>query len=579
MAKIAEFFAELGLKKDKFDKGIEEVGESTNKLNSLFAGLGAGIAAAFSINAIKNFTVNTMKGYDQQAKAESRLMIALKGRKDIFDDLIKQASELQGISLYGDEETIAAQAMLSTMGLTGKQIKDILPGLQDFATAMSMDLVSAASLTGKAIGSTTNALARYKIELDTTSSAAEKTAIVIDKFNEMAGGQAAAAALVGTGAITQYKNALGDLSEVYGELIGVNVSGFFARQTKEVLRTTDYLNNEYIPTWEKILGFILPDLAYANKLNTEALSAELAAIGKTNKERIAAVDALKQENQRRIELIKTKKAELEASAPEREKKSLEEIKKATEAAEKAKREAWDATNKSIAEQNELIQLNADTMRGSMIGAIDDMQASIDAATTAQEKWNKAMKQTFSVEEEQDVDEDNTVEKKFWKIRESTESFITDMNAMTEAFIEDFIYGFSEGIAGLLTGDVGFDSFFNTILNSMGSFLKQMGAAVIAYGITISAFKKAFTNPIAAIAAGAALVIAGSVISNLASKGLSVGSGGGTAGMSGAGGGGYQNQVTGYGNQGGFGYTLDTKISGDDLLVIMQRAERNNKRRV
>jgi hypothetical protein len=209
-----------------------------------------------------------------------------------------------------------------------------------------------------------------------------------------------------------------------------------------------------------------------------------------------------------------------------------------------------------------------------------MDAANEAIKTANETWKAAMNERFEVEEEQNVDDGtDAIEEKFWKIRESTQSFITDMNAMTEAFIADFIYGFSEGIAGLLTGDVGFDSFFNTILNSIGSFLKQMGAAVIAYGITISAFKKAFTNPIAAIAAGMALVIAGSVISNLASKGPSVGSGGGTAGMSGAGGGAaYSNNVSGYGNDNA-GYVLSTNVSGDDLRIIMQRAERNATRRV
>jgi hypothetical protein len=70
---------------------------------------------------------------------------------------------------------------------------------------------------------------------------------------------------------------------------------------------------------------------------------------------------------------------------------------------------------------------------------------------------------------------------------------------------------------MITGDGGLGGFFAGILGSVGQFLEQMGAAVLAYAITMEAFKKAFTNPFAAIAAGVALMIVGGVVRNLAAK--------------------------------------------------------------
>jgi hypothetical protein len=55
----------------------------------------------------------------------------------------------------------------------------------------------------------------------------------------------------------------------------------------------------------------------------------------------------------------------------------------------------------------------------------------------------------------------------------------------------------------------------------------MGKMLIAYGFAMEAFKKAFTNPFVAIAAGIALVAIGGAISGLASKGPA-GSGGSVA---------------------------------------------------
>ena len=95
--------------------------------------------------------------------------------------------------------------------------------------------------------------------------------------------------------------------------------------------------------------------------------------------------------------------------------------------------------------------------------------------------------------------------------------IIDITELTRQGLSDLAGVFAQGIADMITGDGGLGQFFSGFLSAIGSFLKQMGAAVVAYAITMEAFKKAFTNPFAAIAAGLGLMVAGGVVMNYAQK--------------------------------------------------------------
>lgn len=83
----------------------------------------------------------------------------------------------------------------------------------------------------------------------------------------------------------------------------------------------------------------------------------------------------------------------------------------------------------------------------------------------------------------------------------------------------------EGIGKALGG--GKVDIFGSFLEILSGGLIAIGKALIAYGVAMDAFKKAFTNPYAAIAAGVALVAAGSFLKSKISS-VSGGGGGGAA---------------------------------------------------
>jgi len=199
-----------------FDKAMKKAQRSIKKFGTSMKNTGQNLTRNLTL-PLAAFAAASVKAFDTQAKAEIKLLTALKGREDIQQRLIAQAKELQTKTLFGDEETIAAQAMLATMGLEEQAIKELIPLVQDMATAKGMDLVGAADLVAKSVGSSTNALSRYGITITGAVGSQERLNTATQALNRAFGGQAEAIAKVGAGSLVQLKNQFGDLMEDIGE--------------------------------------------------------------------------------------------------------------------------------------------------------------------------------------------------------------------------------------------------------------------------------------------------------------------------------------------------------------------------
>jgi len=75
-------------------------------------------------------------------------------------------------------------------------------------------------------------------------------------------------------------------------------------------------------------------------------------------------------------------------------------------------------------------------------------------------------------------------------------------------------------------------FGNDILKMIGTFLIQLGTALITYGVLMEAFKN--SPPLVKIAVGAAAIIAGGILLGIAAGGSNIGSSGSTSSSSGGG---------------------------------------------
>jgi hypothetical protein len=220
---VSNLKVKIGAETSQFKKSLgtaeKEVAGFKKKLTSQFAGLGAAAAAALSVGALINLGRKAAQAADVELKAETKLLTALKGRQEVTDNLIRQAGELQKKTLYGDEQTIDAMANLSAFVKNEQAISDLIPAIQDMATAMNMDLSQAATLVGKSIGSSTNALARYGVQITGAAGSNERAASAVEALTSKFKNQAEAAAKVGLGPWKQLQNVIGDAFEVIGKWI------------------------------------------------------------------------------------------------------------------------------------------------------------------------------------------------------------------------------------------------------------------------------------------------------------------------------------------------------------------------
>ena len=90
-----------------------------------------------------------------------------------------------------------------------------------------------------------------------------------------------------------------------------------------------------------------------------------------------------------------------------------------------------------------------------------------------------------------------------------------------AFLADSIVAAAEALGQIIAGDLGFGGLLKAILTQFASFLRNIGAQLIEFGVMIIAFKTALksvlANPWAAIAVGAAMVAAAAIMTALINK--------------------------------------------------------------
>jgi hypothetical protein len=258
-----------------FDKAMKKAQRSIKKFGTSMQRTGKNLTRNLTL-PLAAFAAASVKAFDEQIVAETKLLTALKGREDIQQRLIAQAKELQTKTLFGDEETIKAQALLASLGLTEDQITMLIPQIQNMATGLSMDLVGATSLVSKSVSTTTDALARYfNTGLKGVTGQQERAIVLTQSLSEKFEGQAEAIRDKGLGAFKALGNAIGDVGEEFGEIITEQLQPLtegFEKLTKIISGLTKE-QKENIVFYAKILAAVGPVITILG-----ILAASLSAI-------------------------------------------------------------------------------------------------------------------------------------------------------------------------------------------------------------------------------------------------------------------------------------------------------------
>lgn len=201
---------------------IKEVGaDAIGRVSSALGSLGRTAVAVYAeISAAAMVVISAWKEQEEATNKLNRTLInnGLYTR-EAAKAYGEMATELSKSTTFGDEAITNAQAQAQAYLGTTAITKELTKSILDYSAATGKDLASAAEAVGKAIGTSTNALARNGIVLDENASKQEKMAAVIGQVNELWGGQAEEQAK-GMGVLLQVKNAIGEVLEVMGERLG-----------------------------------------------------------------------------------------------------------------------------------------------------------------------------------------------------------------------------------------------------------------------------------------------------------------------------------------------------------------------
>lgn len=269
MAQSKTLSIKLSLNDKQFQSSLKKSMRSMKKFGNNMKSLGRTISTGLTLPIIA-FGAASVKAFDEQIKAETKLRTALGDSAEAFDVLKKQAQDLQKITIFGDEATLEAQSFLAQLGLNADAILRLTPLIQDFATAQGIQLTDAAKLVAKSVGSSTNALSRYGLQIEGTVGEQDRLESAVNALSKAFGGQSEAIAKEGLGPLQQLKNELGDVSEKFGEI----VLEFIDPLTKGLEKISDALSSltkeqkENIVQYGAILAAVGPVLILFGSLVT-----------------------------------------------------------------------------------------------------------------------------------------------------------------------------------------------------------------------------------------------------------------------------------------------------------------------
>ena len=261
-------------------KAKQEIGGLSGSISKMGKAVGLASAAYFGARGlISGFSaVITLAG--KQQEAEKRLAVAL-GKTS--HALLKQASSLQKMTTFGDEAIIGVQASIGAFIKSEDQIKKATEATLDMAVAMGMDLKGAGDLIAKTLGSSTNAMSRYGIEVTGAVGSTERLESLTNNIAELFGGQASAQAETLTGKLEQTKNAIGDAGESLGELL--------APAVMHTANAIAFLSNKLV-SGAKFIGDLIKGEETATDTTNEFAGAQKKLAEETERANIALKDQL-----------------------------------------------------------------------------------------------------------------------------------------------------------------------------------------------------------------------------------------------------------------------------------------------
>ena len=267
-------------------KALKGVGDEADKAEGRLKGLGTGgaLALAGAATAVAAFGASSVGAYRDAAKSQRELEDAYARFPATADVSIEKMRELNSAiqeKTGADADDLASsQAVMAQYGLTGQQLADLTPLLDDYAVKTGKDLPSAAEDLGKAMLGQGRALKDVGIDFADTGSVAGNFDQVMAGLRTQVGGFAESEVGSAEGALRKLNTEFGDVQEEVGaQLLPVliELSGALLDVIGYVKENADWLGPLVVVLGTAAAAYAA--ISVAGGLYTAYMAASAAATG------------------------------------------------------------------------------------------------------------------------------------------------------------------------------------------------------------------------------------------------------------------------------------------------------------
>ena len=215
----------------QFNAGLKNVSNRLGEVGKNMESFGRNLAVKVTA-PIAAFSAVSVKAFAEQEKAELKLRAALEANGREVDKLFQEykdfASQLQAVTIVGDEATLAMLQMAENMGLTGENAKRAAQNAIGLSSAFGISAQSAMRYTAMLEQGDTTMLNRYIPTLRAVEDKTERVALAQDILSKAFETSRAEARTL-SGQIQQIRNNFGDFQEVVGGIIAEALEPFTRR--------------------------------------------------------------------------------------------------------------------------------------------------------------------------------------------------------------------------------------------------------------------------------------------------------------------------------------------------------------
>lgn len=536
MANVANLTVRIGAEIGGLIKGVSNAGKQLDAMGDRLTSVGKTLSTRLTAPIVA-FAGLSVSAFGKQEQAERKLAAAIRatgGAVDSNMDRFKSfATEMQRLTVVGDETTLALLQVATSSGLSAVQAERAARNAISMQSAFGTSAEAAIRMTAALEQGDATMLRRYIPALrgvtDNTEAVSVAQRVLAESFDI-----AKEEAKTSTGQITQLRNAFGDFMESVGSVIAEAITPFILRLTAlaERLQTIDREIMKQAVLFGALAAAIGP-ATIALGLMAKAIAvilspimlkiAALAALASGINYVAVNAEAFAERFQYYFAIAKNAVLDSVSSSIQ----ALGRLVAFVDAVAGASLIGFGATISNM--KSELSDPDGFTQFGSYM---DSVTATIGKARVMMMDFIATLNLFPNVDETaQGFDRATISAIKFGTTAPNMLSKVGDSLAAIKAKSDDFtmsavnmgealqtqvttaIQSFTTTLGNAFTGDAGAEGFFNNILLIVADFGTQLGKALIAAGVAALAFKTLLANPFAAIAAGAALVATSAIVRN------------------------------------------------------------------